>query len=163
LDGGPCEVGVESTIVGFEQDNPVVYRLGGIGVEALERIVGKLSWRTHSTSNPRAPGQMQSHYAPRKKVVVGKIEELLQHYPAHRTGILSFHQNFNCPYQFILSPSGHIEEAAQNLFAGLRFFDKSPVETIVAEWVPDTGIGRAINDRLARAAAQPPDTSEKSG
>jgi L-threonylcarbamoyladenylate synthase len=163
LDGGPCEIGLESTIVGFERDSPIVYRLGGIGVEALEQVVGKLTWRTHSTSNPRSPGQLQSHYAPKKKVIVGKIEELLQVYPAYCTGILSFQQDFNSPFQFVLSPSGRIEEAAKNLFAGLRFFDKTPVDTVVTEWVPDTGIGRAINDRLARAAAQVTDTGEKSG
>jgi L-threonylcarbamoyladenylate synthase len=144
LDGGPCRVGIESTIIGFEEDIPVVYRLGGLSLEQIENVIGK---------NPKAPGQLKSHYAPGKKVVIGKIEELLQQYPAHCSGILTFQQDFNSPYQFILSISGSTEEAAQHLFTALRAFDKMPVDVILAELVPDDGLGRAINDRLRRAAA----------
>jgi L-threonylcarbamoyladenylate synthase len=153
LDGGVCEVGLESTIIGFEDNEPVVYRFGGLSLESIQRVIGKVKTRTHSTSNPNAPGQLLSHYAPGKKVILGKIEDLLQHYPAHCSGILTFQQNFNSPYQFILSPAGNIEEAAKNLFAALRSFENMPVEVILTELVPDTGLGRAINDRLRRAAA----------
>jgi L-threonylcarbamoyladenylate synthase len=153
LDGGPCDVGIESTIIGFEDDEPVVYRFGGLSLEQIQKVVGKISTRTHSTSNPKAPGQLKSHYAPGKKVILGKIEDLLQQYPAHCSGILTFQQDFNSPFQIILSPSGKIEEAAQNLFSSLRSFDKMPVDVILAELVPDKGLGRAINDRLRRAAS----------
>lgn len=64
LDGGPCTVGVESTIVGFKADQCIVFRKGGVAVEAIESIVGPVEVRTHSTSNPQAPGMLQSHYAP---------------------------------------------------------------------------------------------------
>lgn len=154
LDGGPCTVGIESTIIGFEADEPVVYRLGGLSLEDIQRIVGKVRTQTHSTSNPKAPGQLISHYAPAKKVILGKIEDLLQEYPAHCTGILTFQQDFNSPYQFILSPSGKLEEAAQHLFEALRAFDRMPIDVILAERVPDVGLGRAINDRLQRAAVK---------
>lgn len=153
LDGGSCEVGIESTIVGFDQDYPIVYRMGGLSIEAIEGIVGKVGIQAHSVSNPKSPGQLKSHYAPGKKLFIGKIEELLQQYPAHHSGLLTFQKDFNSPYQFILSPSGTLEEAAQNLFTALRAFDKMEVDVILAELVPDTGIGRAINDRLKRAAA----------
>ncbi len=153
LDGGICEVGIESTIIGFDGDYPVVYRLGGLSLESIEFIIGKVVLEPHSVSDPRTPGQLKSHYAPRKKVVIGKIEELLQEYPAHCTGLLTFQQDFNSPNQFILSPSGTLEEAAQNLFKALRAFDQMDVDIVLAELVPDTGIGRAINDRLKRAAA----------
>lgn len=154
LDGGVCDVGIESTIVGFEEDEPVVYRFGGLSLEPIQSVIGKVKTQTHSTSNPKAPGQLKSHYAPRKKVIIGKIEELLEQYPTHRSGILTFQQDFNSPFQFILSSSGRMEEAAQNLFAALRSFDKMPIEVILAEFVPETGLGRAINDRLRRAAAE---------
>lgn len=154
LDGGTCPVGIESTIIGFEGDEPIVYRLGGLNLEEIQRVIGKVQVQTYSNSNPKSPGQLISHYAPGKKVIIGKIEDLLQQYPAHCSGILTFQQDFNSPHQFILSPSGKLEEAAHHLFEALRSFDKMPIEVILVELVPDTGIGRAINDRLRRAAAQ---------
>jgi L-threonylcarbamoyladenylate synthase len=154
LDGGTCTVGIESTIVGFENNEPVVYRLGGLSLEDIESTIGKVNVMTRSTSNPKAPGQLISHYAPSKKVFLGQIEELLQSYPAHLAGILTFQKDFNSPFQFVLSPTGSLEEAAQNIFEALRSFDKLPIDVILAERVPDTGLGRAINDRLQRAAIQ---------
>lgn len=153
LDGGPCTIGIESTIIGFEEGVPVVYRLGGLSVEKIESVAGPVLVNTHSTSNPKAPGQLESHYAPRKKVIVGTLTELLQKYPAHCAGILSFVTDFNSPNQVILSPSGDMEEAAKNLFSALREFDKMDIDYVLAELVPEEGLGRAINDRLRRAAA----------
>lgn len=152
LDGGPCNVGVESTILGFENGIPHIYRLGGITQEEIESIIGKVEVHTQSTSNPKAPGQLQSHYAPRKKLILGNLEELMEKYSANSVGILSFQKDFHSMSQFILSPTGQLDEAAKNLFSALRALDKLPVEIILAEPVPDVGLGRAINDRLRRAA-----------
>ena len=152
LDGGTCEVGLESTIIGFEGNKPVVYRLGGLSIEKIQAVIGEVKTNTLSTSNPKAPGQLISHYAPGKKVILGKIEDLLKQYPAHCPGILSFQKNYNSPYQVILSVNGNMEEAAKNLFAALRSFERMPVHTILAEVVPEKGLGRAINDRLKRAS-----------
>lgn len=154
LDGGVCNIGIESTIVGFEDEQAVVYRLGGLNTDEIKSITGELVIRTHSTSNPKAPGQLQSHYAPRKKVVLGDLTELIKHYDALRTGILSFQQDFHAPHQYILAPSGTLEEAARNLFTALRMLDKLPIDIIIAELAPEQGLGRAINDRLRRAAAE---------
>ncbi len=153
LDGGDCMVGIESTIVGFENDEAIIYRMGGLSLEAIEKIIGTVQVRTHSTSNPLAPGQLKSHYAPRKKVVIGKMEELLQQYSIERSGILSFKDDFHGPHQQILSPTGNLAEAAQKLFAALRAFDSMPIDVILAELLPEAGLGRAINDRLRRASA----------
>jgi L-threonylcarbamoyladenylate synthase len=154
LDGGPCSVGIESTIIGFENDVPIVHRMGGLMIEEIEKAIGKVSFQMQSTSNPTAPGQLLSHYAPAKPVLIGKMEELLQRYPAHCSAILTFREDYNSPYQYILSPSGSLDEAARNLFSALRELDKLPADVILAELVPDTGIGRAINDRLRRASAR---------
>jgi L-threonylcarbamoyladenylate synthase len=154
LDGGNSRVGIESTIVGFENKNPVVYRMGGVSVEALESLVGKVSVQLHSTSNPKAPGQLRSHYAPGKRIILGDIEELLQKYPAHCSSILSFQKDYHSPNQLILSRSGSLDEAAQNLFASLRALDKMPGDVILAQLLPEKGIGRAINDRLRRASVK---------
>ena len=151
LNGGVCPVGIESTIVGFEDDQPVVYRLGGLSVEAIESVVGKVNLMTHSTSNPKTPGQLKSHYAPGKKVILGSIEELLK--TRTRAGVLSFSKDYRVKNQIILSPAGKTEEAAQHLFESLRVFDKLDVDVVLTELVPDQGLGRAINDRLRRAAA----------
>ncbi|QOI97583.1 MAG: threonylcarbamoyl-AMP synthase [Flammeovirgaceae bacterium] len=156
LDGGSCVVGIESTIVGFEEDQPVVYRLGGITIEQIRQVVGEVFIKTNGTKNPRTPGQLKSHYAPSKKIILGKIEELLQRYPAHCSGILTLSKDFNSPHQRMLSPTGNLHEAAHNLFQALRDFETMPVDVILAELVEEQGLGRAINDRLRRAAATEP-------
>lgn len=154
LDGGVCTVGIESTILGFENDHTIVYRMGGLSVEAIEQQVGKISIQLHSSSNPKAPGQLKNHYAPTKKMVLGNLPQLITQYGRTKVGILSYQTDFEVQYQFILTPAGKLEEAAQNLFSGLRTLDKMPVEIILAELVPEIGLGRAINDRLKRAAAE---------
>ncbi|HEY0743288.1 MAG TPA: L-threonylcarbamoyladenylate synthase [Chryseosolibacter sp.] len=154
LDGGASRVGIESTIVGFDGKEPVVYRMGGLSVETLEAELGKIKVQLHSTSNPKAPGQLKSHYAPSKRIILGNIEELLQKYPAHCSSILTFKKDYNSPNQIILSKSGSLDEAAQNLFASLRHLDKMDADVILAELLPEEGLGRAINDRLRRAAAR---------
>jgi L-threonylcarbamoyladenylate synthase len=153
LDGGPCTLGIESTIIGFENDEPVVLRLGGLSVEKIEKEIGTLKVMTHSVSNPKAPGQLKSHYAPGKKVVVGNLDDLSGKYTDNESAILSFQKDYQRKHQFILSPSGSIDEAAKNLFTALRELDKMPVSTILVELVPESGLGRAINDRLRRASA----------
>lgn len=153
LDGGACTVGIESTIVGFENDQTIIYRMGGLSIEAIELAIGKVYPQLHSSSNPKAPGQLLTHYAPHKKVILGKISDLIKRYDTTIAGILSFQTDFKSLHQFILSPSGNLEEAAQHLFTGLRILDKMPIEIILAELVPEVGLGRAINDRLRRASA----------
>lgn len=153
LDGGTCRVGLESTIVGFEGDIPVIYRLGGLSVEEIESTIGGVKVFRHSTSNPKAPGQLKSHYAPIRKIVVGDLDHLTKKYAGTSYGILSFQKKYESPYQCILSPSGKPEEAAKNFFSSLRSLDKMPVDLILAEFLPEEGLGRAINDRLRRAAA----------
>lgn len=155
LDGGPAGVGIESTIIGFENNTPTVFRLGGVMLEKIERVVGPVSVRTHSTSNPKAPGMLSSHYAPRKPLILLSSGETP---PAgERIGALAFRELFGglrSEHQRILSPSGDINEAAQNLFAYLRALDALPVDIIYAELLPNTGLGAAINDRLRRAGTR---------
>ncbi|HRK55324.1 MAG TPA: L-threonylcarbamoyladenylate synthase [Cyclobacteriaceae bacterium] len=153
LDGGPCRIGLESTIVGFENDQAVIYRRGGVSEEEISKVIGEMSYRLAS-SNPVAPGQLDSHYAPNKKLYLGDINELKKEFTGKKVGVLRFMGNSDSAdtYQLILSQSGNLEEAARNLFAALRQFDQMEIEVILAEPVPDSGIGKAINDRLRRAA-----------
>jgi L-threonylcarbamoyladenylate synthase len=154
LDGGECEVGVESTIVTETDGKLRVLRLGGISMEEIEAVAGPVEVAMHSTSKPEAPGQIESHYAPRTPVVLGPID--LSKHEGERIAIVSFQTRFaNVPpdLQIVLSAEGNIREAAKNLFAALRYVDTLDVDRILIESVPDIGIGRAINDRLRRAAA----------
>lgn len=154
LDGGPCLIGIESTIVGWESGNPVIHRLGGISVEQIEAALGPVTVVQHSTSKPQAPGQMQKHYAPTKPFFLGKVDRLVEQHGLKKPGILLFQGKSVVPDTFILSPTGDLHEAARNLFGYLRALDQLDIDGVVAEPVPDRGLGRAINDRLRRAAAQ---------
>ena len=156
LDGGECRVGLESTIIGFENDRAIIYRLGGLRVEDIEKEIGKVEIQLNSSSNPKAPGQLKSHYAPLKKVKLGNLPELLPQYSHLRVGVLAFQKGIeqvDPKNQIILSRSGNIEEAAQHLFAALRELDKKEIDVILAEFLPSEGLGKAINDRLRRASA----------
>ncbi len=168
LDGGTCDVGVESTIVGFEDGDVVVYRLGGVSVEELERISGaKVRVEVVHSSNPAAPGMLKSHYAPSKPL------HLLAHgaplpsggssgssssssSSSKRVGLISVLERppGEWAVQSVLCPSGKSDgaEAAQHLFAALRSMDKADVDVIYAEECLPVGLGRAVNDRLKRAA-----------
>jgi L-threonylcarbamoyladenylate synthase len=156
LDGGECRVGLESTIIGFENDRAIIYRLGGLRVEDIEKEIGKVEIQLNSSSNPKAPGQLKSHYAPLKKVKLGNLPELLPQYSHLRVGVLAFQKGIeqvDPKNQIILSKSGNKEEAAQHLFAALRELDKKEIDVILAEFLPSEGLGKAINDRLRRASA----------
>ncbi|HZY78092.1 MAG TPA: L-threonylcarbamoyladenylate synthase [Cyclobacteriaceae bacterium] len=153
LDGGPCPIGIESTIVGFENNKTIIYRLGGVPVESIEKIVGDVEIAATSGS-PKAPGQLKSHYAPGKKMFTADLEKAMNMIDMDRVALLSFERDYGAKHQVILSPMGNLAEAAKNLFGALRQLDKMPVELILAELVPDEGLGRAINDRLKRASAK---------
>ncbi|MEL6606826.1 MAG: L-threonylcarbamoyladenylate synthase [Bacteroidota bacterium] len=155
LAGGPCNIGVESTIVGFEADRPVVYRLGGVSLEAIEHAIGPV--KVAHQHLPQAPGMLDSHYAPRKPLIVGALSTFITQYENQQVGLLTFqhrHPAIASDHQIILSPTGSLDEAAQNLFAALRTLDTWPLDVILAAPVPDTGIGRAINDRLKKASSR---------
>ncbi len=156
LNGGDCAVGVESTIIGFEGDESVIYRVGGLSVEKIESLIGPVRLSVHTGSNPQASGQLESHYAPRKPLLLGNIQQLSLDNIDAEVAVLSFREEYqlsNLRRQIVLSPSGNVDEAAQRLFMALRELDKTDAAFILAEAVPEIGLGRAINDRLRRAAS----------
>ncbi len=161
LDGGPCIVGVESTIVGYEDGQTVVYRLGGLALEKIEEVVGPVQVLLNQNSNPAAPGMLLAHYAPRKllrAMADGRWPADENQSVRPQIGLLLFQDRENLPghaRKIVLSATGDLAEAAQNLFAALRMLDQAEdVEEIWAELSPETGLGRAINDRLRRAAVR---------
>ena len=157
LNGGDCHVGIESTILSFEEDELSILRVGGCKVEDIESVVGKVKVTLHSSSNPIAPGMMDSHYSPLTPVCVGDIEMLIEQNRNKRIGILSFNKEYKTVsngHQFVLSKKGDLNEAATRLFTGLRELDALNLQLIVSEYVQDVGLGKAINDRLQRAEAK---------
>lgn len=168
LDGGECRIGIESTIVSFNQKTPKVLRLGGLRLEDIEEIIGKIETALHSSSDPLAPGMLNRHYSPRKPLILCEKEELLGKRVEPQTGYLFFKKPKNLDLHencfFLSEVDGFLPEnrqktstifleAAQNLFGYMRKLDASPVEEIRAEILPEIDLGRAINDRLRRAAA----------
>lgn len=156
LDGGDCSIGVESTIISFLEETPTILRYGGLAVEAIEKIIGKVNHPSIGyIDNPIAPGQLAKHYATKHKLVLGNPEEYLQTYNAVKIGCLRFqHTSEHIPKtnQFVLSPLGSLDDAAKQLFKAMREIDKMDIDLIVAELVPNEGLGKAINDRLKRAS-----------
>ncbi|MEO9476530.1 MAG: L-threonylcarbamoyladenylate synthase [Cyclobacteriaceae bacterium] len=158
LDGGACHIGVESTIIGFDDnDRPSVFRLGGKSIEEIEELIGPVRVTLNKSSNPVAPGMLKSHYAPGKPVIIGDINELIKKYPTKRIGIISFVNDFSNSQpvrQIVLSRTSNLDAAAQGIFSALREMDVPEVELIITEKFPEEGLGRAINDRLQRASVR---------
>jgi L-threonylcarbamoyladenylate synthase len=152
LDGGACSVGVESTIVGWDNGRWHLYRPGGIALEDIEAVIGRVEPAVKHVL-PVAPGMLASHYAPRKPVHVGDVPALLRRFAGRAVGVISFRTEYPGHRCEVLSESGDLAEAARHLFAVLRDMDASDCAVIVAEEFPNEGLGRAINDRLRRAAA----------
>ncbi len=157
LEGGQCAVGIESTIIGFEAQDIIIYRLGSISAEAIAEVVGPVSIhiRKHSKSSLTTPGSTLQHYAPHKPLFIGDIPTLLSTHKDQKVGILSFdryYKDVTHDHQVLLSPTGSLGESAYNLFAALQKLDAMEIDVILSTYVPDRGIGRAINDRLMRAS-----------
>jgi len=162
LDGGPCRVGLESTIVAFPGGVTTVLRKGGLPIETIEATLGHpVAVRTHGSSRPEAPGMLSKHYSPGNIIrLVDTIEET-EDYPVG-TAFIRFggggarvqRKELGLVTTYNLSPDGDLGEAAQHLFSVLRTLAVEQHPLVVVERLPETGLGRAINDRLKRAAAR---------
>lgn len=154
LDGGPCQVGLESTIVGFDGNTPVMYRKGGISIESIEKVVGKIKLLTENETAPQAPGMLLKHYSPSTPLIISDdIQESLTAHNNKRVGVLSFYSDDFSGAEIIkvLSPSRNLDEVARMLFATLHELDSLHLDLIIAERFPEEGLGGSINDRLRRA------------
>ena len=147
LDGGPCRVGVESTVLDCTGARLRVLRPGGVPLEALIAVAGPIETAAGTPDAPLSPGMLESHYAPRLPLRLEAKEA--------RPGeaLLAFGALAPAGAALSLSPSGDLVEAAANLFSMLRALDRPEFSAIAVMPVPESGLGRAINDRLRRAAA----------
>ena len=157
LDGGPCGVGVESTVLRLSP-RPCLLRPGGVSLEDIVQIAGPIEI-VAATDHPgevslASPGMLPQHYAPRTPLILDPpADQLLR----GRWGVLCFQrlpESRDCSAHEILSPRGDLSEAAANFFSALRRLDALGLDGILAESFPEIGLGRALNDRLLRAASR---------
>jgi len=157
LEGGPCRIGIESTIVSLaDPTQPEVLRAGGVSVEQIEKVVGSVRLRRQSQGPIRAPGMLSRHYSPRTPLKILQNSRDTPYSEGRQIGLLALQSPPDKPcYQVVevLSEKGDLQEAAANLFAALHRLDAAGLDLILAEPVPKTGLGLAIMDRLERASA----------
>ncbi len=155
LDGGACTNGIESTIVGFENNEPIIYRLGALALEDIEAVVGKVTIKNKKEVSPDAPGMLERHYAPLTKTfLTDDVSEEIKKHRGKRIGILTFKKdlkNDSVTTQIILSKKGNLQEAASKLYESMHDLDHQNLDVIIAEKFPGFGLGKSINDRLKRA------------
>lgn len=156
LDGGPCKIGIESTIVALIKSHPPqLLRFGGLPIEEIKKLLPNLitSPPLYSSSKPLSPGMMKKHYSPKTPMLLVSMKALSL--PENKKiGLLSLKAP-QFPERFahieVLSPTGNLAEAATNLFPALHRLDSLSLDQIMACLVPEEGLGIAINDRLRRA------------
>ncbi|NLM74292.1 MAG: threonylcarbamoyl-AMP synthase [Clostridiaceae bacterium] len=171
IDGGPCNVGVESTVLDVTGEIPVILRPGGVTREMLEKIVGKvesdLVIKIEDGQKPRSPGMKYRHYSPRAEMylvsgesdkVVIEINELTEKSKEKglKVGVLSTEENMHRYIADIIISVGSVdtpEDIAANLFDSLRKFDENNVDIIYSETISEEGIGKAVMNRLMKASS----------
>lgn len=158
LEGGACSNGLESTIIGFENEEPIVYRLGSISLEEVEAVVGTVKLNNISKSSPTAPGMLLRHYAPKTPtVLVENVLKALEDYENKKVGVITYFSDFSDRdnvHCIVLSESKDMKQAGAKLYSSLHQLDEMDVDVILAERFPDSGLGKSINDRLFRATQQ---------
>jgi L-threonylcarbamoyladenylate synthase len=150
LDGGPTAHGLESTVLDARGQTPVLLRPGAVTAETIEAVLGAPLLRLpYDKARPSAPGQLESHYAPRARVRLNATKA------GPGEALLAFGPDLPQAAGPVinLSPTGDLMEAAAKLFAALRALDETDAGTIAVMPIPEEGLGEAINDRLRRAAA----------
>ncbi len=155
LDGGACKSGIESTIIGFENGEPIIYRLGSTSIEAIEAVVGTIEIKNKKEVAPDAPGMLERHYAPKTKTILtSHLKEAVEANKNLRIGLLTYNDILNddaIHFKIVLSEGKNLEEAASKLYDALHQLDQQDLDLIIAERLPDYGLGKSINDRLTRA------------
>lgn len=154
LEGGSSTYGIESTIIGFEEKEPVIYRLGAISREEIEAITGPLKLK-NSAAIPLAPGMLDRHYSPRTPAfLVSDPSKWIEHLSGWNVGFLMFSDhldNVDHQQQYILSHQRNEKTAMRHLYAAMHDMDSKGYDLIICERLPENNVGSSMNDRLTRA------------
>ena len=154
LDGGSCANGIESTIIGFKNDTPIIYRLGALALEEIEAVIGKIAVKNKKEENPDAPGMLARHYAPKTSTfLVADVADEVKKHSQKKIGVIVFKSSLNNENitELILSKKGSMQEAAAKLYDAMHELDAKNLDLIITEKFPAFGLGKSINDRLQRA------------
>ena len=158
LDGGACKNGIESTIIGFENNDPIIYRLGALTVEAIEAVVGKVAIKNKKEENPDAPGMLDKHYSPlTTTILTTNIVAEIQKHQHQKIGLLTYNSSYKTDVisaEIMLSKTSNLEEASAKLYDAMHELDHKKLDIIIVEKLPDFGLGKSMNDRLQRASFQ---------
>ena len=156
LDGGECACGIESTIIDFTVEPPQLLRLGGISKEQIEEVCGPIDLGKPVLERPLAPGQLASHYSPNTKLEILPAGELPSIANGLKAGLLTTGKCPESGFKMVESVTltNDLEEAAHNLFSALHRLDGAKLDVIYAHSFTEQGIGKAIMDRLRKAAAK---------
>lgn len=155
LDGGTCEKGMESTIIGFENEKVILYRHGAIPIEEIELLAGEMQYNISENNAPMAPGMLSKHYAPTTfTIATTNLLDTIELYPNIKMGIVAF-KNYTLNQKEIklelITNNDNLEEAAKNFYAALHRLDNENLDLIIIERPPFQSIGKTINDRIDRA------------
>ncbi len=154
IDGGGCTVGIESTVISFLEEIPIILRPGGIDQQTIESVIGKVAHQVHDSSQEMStsPGMLPSHYATSTPLVI--VDDYREYASRSDVGVLLFGKSeylFTGPVEY-LSPSSNPAEAAKRLYQAMRKLDSLSLSLLVVKLLPETGIGIAVNNRLTKAA-----------
>lgn len=156
LDGGECAAGIESTIVGFEDNKVIVYRLGALTLEEIEKTAGTVSLVNKKEKKPIVPGMLLKHYAPKTDFILTRnVQQELEWYSDKKVGLLlfdSYVSHYDSNYQIVLSEESDLQVAASQLYNAMHQLDKMNLDVIIAERLPEYSLGVSMNDRLERAS-----------
>lgn len=156
LDGGECSAGIESTIIGFENNKIIVYRLGALALEEIEKVSRSVALLNKKDKKPIAPGMLLKHYAPKTDFILTRnVQQELDWYSEKKIGLLlyrSYITQLDKKNQIVLSEEGDLKLAASKLYNAMHKLDNMNLDIIIAERLPEYGLGISINDRLERAS-----------
>jgi len=156
LEGGKCDYGIESTIIGFEGENPIIHRYGSLSLEQIQNKVGDLDIDNMANSDPIAPGMVSKHYSPTTPLILAEdIHSEIEKNRGKKLGLLMSKTIYNDRAKstiIVINNKSNQTLAAQNLYADLNHMDSLNLDLIIAEKWEDSGLGKSINDRLSRAS-----------
>ena len=153
LNDGNCSIGIESTIIGFKKNKTIIYRLGSLTIENIEKTIGKVDY--NFTNKNFLPGSFKNHYSPTKKLFVGNIKKLINEHKNKKIGILCFNKKnrlVDDNLQIVLSKNSSLNEASKNLYSSLYLLDNMDIDIIITTLLPDKSIGTSINDRIIKSS-----------
>jgi len=158
LDGGPCDSGIESTILGWENNEPIIYRQGVITMAQIEKVINRSLNTKQGNGLLEAPGMSSSHYSPdTNTIVTDNVHKTLNDHKTEKVGLISIATHYPVPTNVIetvvLSHHANLAEVAQNLYTAMHYLDGLDLDVIIIELAPNEGIGKAINDRLLRSSS----------